>query len=68
MRKAISILILLILLFFAFQWGMNYFKNGHEITYQVFLEDQVFEVDEKYQKDYYDIVIREENCRKSRIL
>ncbi len=58
MKKSISILILLILLFFAFQWGMNYFKEEHEITYQVFLDSEAYEVKEKYQKDYYDVVIQ----------
>ncbi len=58
MKKSISILILLILLFSAFQWGMNYLKDGHEISYQVFLANEPYEVKEKYQKDYYDVEIQ----------
>ena len=64
MKRVTSILVLLILLFFIFQWGFVFFKKGHEVTYQVFVEDKVFEVYEIYQKEYgdtYNIIIKNEN-------
>lgn len=61
MKKAISILILLILLFFAGQWALTYFKKGHEVDYQVSYNDKIFDVHEKYSKELdnkYDIIIK----------
>lgn len=61
MKRAISVSILLIILFFTFQWGLIYLKKGHEVSYQVSFEDKIFEVSEKYNKengDYYDIVLK----------
>lgn len=64
MKRVISILILIILLFFVFQWGFTFFKKEHEVSYKVFVGDEVFEINEIYQKelgDTYDIVIKNGN-------
>lgn len=61
MKKVFSILFLLILIFFVFQWGINLFKNGHEVTYQIVFENSTFDVLEKFQDNYYDIVLKQDN-------
>lgn len=60
MKKAISILILFILVLFIGQYLLTCFKKGHEIDYQVSFNDKVFNVHEEYSKELnnnYDIVI-----------
>lgn len=64
MKRAISISVLFVVLFFIFQWGLIFFKKGHEVVYSVFFQDQTFQVTEKYQKkqgDYYDVMIENQN-------
>lgn len=60
MKRVISVLILMILLFLVFQFGFTYFKEGHNITYDITSGDKIFDVNEKYIKgnsDIYDILI-----------
>lgn len=64
MKKAISILILFILVLFIGQYLLTCFKKGHEIDYQVSFNDKVFNVHEEYSKELnnnYDIVISNNN-------
>lgn len=64
MKRAVSILILLTLLLFIFEFGVIYLKKGHEVSYQVFYQDKVFNVTEIYQKNNgntYDIKIENDN-------
>lgn len=64
MKRIISILILIILLFFIFQWGFVFLKKEHEISYKVFVENETFDIHEIYKKEYgdkYDIVIKNGN-------
>lgn len=64
MKRAISILMLLVLLLLIFEFCINFLKTGHEVSYQVFYEDKVFNVVEIYQKDEndtYDIKIEYNN-------
>lgn len=61
MKRALSILVLLVILFFVFQWGIVRLKKDHEISYKVTSHDTTFEVDETYRKtnsDIYSILIR----------
>ena len=61
MKRTISILLLLSVLFLVFQWTTDFFKKGHEITYTVSVNEKRFEITEVYQKengDYYDVVIK----------
>lgn len=61
MKRIISTLILMILLFLVVQWGFVFFKKGHEVSYQVSVDDSIFEIKEIYQKEYgdtYDILIK----------
>lgn len=60
MKRAISILVLLILTFICFEFGVNFLKKGHEVSYQVYVNDKVFKITEIYQKtngNTYDIKI-----------
>lgn len=64
MKKVISISILLIFLFFIFQWAFIFYKKEHNISYKVYAENEVFEIQEIYQKasnDSYDIMIKNDN-------
>lgn len=68
MKKVISILILILLLFFVVQWGVGFIKKEHEVSYQILVGDTVFEVHELYQKEYgdaYDIMIQNGSQRYS---
>lgn len=61
MKKVVSVLVVLILLFFASQWALTYFKKGHEVDYQVSYNDKIFDIHEKYSKELdnkYDIIIK----------
>lgn len=49
-KRAISVCILLLLLFFIAQFAIVYFKQDHEATYQISKEDITFEVREQYNK------------------
>lgn len=65
MKKTISILITLIILFLITEWGITFFKKGHEVTYKVYQEDTIFEITEIYQKEngnIYDIKIKVEDA------
>lgn len=71
MKRVVSVLILIILIFFIFQWGFVFLKKGHEVSYQIFVKDTVFIVDEIYEKKYndiYDIMIESGEDRYSYIL
>ena len=71
MKKVISILMILILLFVGFEWGTTFFKKGHEVSYQVFVDDKQFDITEIYQKeneDTYDIRIEYEEVTFSYII
>lgn len=60
MKKIISILILISLLFFVCQWGIVSFKKEHEVSYKVYYKDEIFNIKEYYQKEEgnkYDIFI-----------
>lgn len=60
MKKAISILILLVLLLFISQYLLTLFKKGHEVEYQISFNDKVFNIHEEYSKELnnnYDITI-----------
>lgn len=60
MKKVISVLVLMLLIFFIFQWGFIFLKKGHEISYQVFVDNTIFKIEETYHKekdDVYDILI-----------
>lgn len=63
MKRVISILMTLILLFFIYQLVLTYFKSGHEISYQVFYNDKTFDIREIYSKDLagsYDVEIKKD--------
>ena len=71
MKKVISILILMILMFLAFEWGFTFFKKGHEVNYEVYFNDKKFQVDEVYEKtstDIYDILITNDNHKYSYVI
>lgn len=64
MKRVMSILVLIVLLFFVFQWGFTFLKKEHEVSYKVFVGDETFDIHEIYQKesgDMYDIVITNGN-------
>ena len=70
-KKVISILILMILMFLAFEWGFTFFKKGHEVNYEVYFNDKKFQVDEVYEKtstDIYDILITNDNHKYSYVI
>ena len=71
MKKVISILILMILMFLAFEWGFTFFKKGHEVNYEVYFNNKKFQVDEVYEKtstDIYDILITNDNHKYSYVI
>lgn len=50
----------MLLIFLIFQWGFVFFKKGHKVSYQVFVDDAIFKIEETYHKekdDAYDILI-----------
>lgn len=53
-KRAISVCILLLLLFFIAQFAIVYFKKDHEANYQISKEDITFEVKEQYNKGNND--------------
>ncbi|MBE6147653.1 MAG: hypothetical protein E7168_04900 [Firmicutes bacterium] len=64
MKRALSIIILLMILFFAGQWAFTYFKVEHSTNYTLQSEELSFEVIENYDKelnDMYTIEIKNEN-------
>ena len=64
MKKVISVLILLIILLVGLQFGLSFFKKGHEISYTVDYNDRLFEIYEDYQKssgDSYNLKITIDN-------
>ena len=61
MKKIISILSVLIILFLLAEWGINFLKKGHEVFYKVYKDENVFEITEVYQKEQgnvYNIKIK----------
>lgn len=61
MKKIVSILVLLILLFFVGQLCLTFFKKGHEVNYKVSFNDKVFDICELYSKkldNSYNILIK----------
>ena len=50
MKKAISIILLVGLLYFLYQLGANFLKNEHSIEYTISTNDKKFSVIEKYNK------------------
>lgn len=64
MKRAISLLTLIALIFFLVQWGSGFFKDGHEIEYDITVNNQKFIINEKYEKeldDTYYLEIKHEN-------
>lgn len=64
MKRIISILIILVLLFLSFEFGINLLKNGHEISYKIYVGDNIFNIVETYDKkngDFYLIKIENQN-------
>lgn len=60
MKKTITILILLVFLFLGFEFGINFFKQGHETSYKIYVDDIIFNIVETYhgnEDDYYLINI-----------
>jgi len=53
MKKAFSLALLLICLFFLYQFGVNFFKNSHEVEYSIRNGESVFSVFEHFQKEHY---------------
>ncbi len=54
-QRIISIILLLMILFFVVQWGVTYLKKSHEIIYDFVTNDETFEIKENYRKDYGDM-------------
>ncbi len=50
MKRAISICILLFILFLIAEWAVVYFKQDHEADYQISSGDIIFDVKEQYNK------------------
>lgn len=50
MKKILSIIILLMILFFGGQWLITYLKKSHEIHYEYVVDDITFNIKEKYDK------------------
>lgn len=61
MKRAISLVFLLVCLFFIYQFGVNYLKNTHEVAYTIQNNNYVYEVKEVFNKDHYDIEIEKDN-------
>ena len=64
MKRAISIFVLIFLLFIGFEFLAIYLKDEHEVKYEVYYEDKVFEIKEKYIKENgntYNIEIKNSN-------
>jgi len=64
MKRAVSILILIFMLFVGFEFFAVYLKDAHEVKYNVYYEDKTFEVLEKYNKelgDTYTLEIKNDN-------
>lgn len=51
MKRAISLLILMVVMWLFIQWGSSFLKKEHELTYEINSNNIIFEVFEKYQKD-----------------
>lgn len=54
MKKAVSIILLVGLLYFLYQLGANFLKNEHSIEYTITTNDKKFSVIEKYNKKEYN--------------
>ena len=52
--RVISVSMLLMILFFAGQWIVTYFKESHEIVYDFVTGDTTFQIKENYQKRLND--------------
>lgn len=50
MKRVLSIIILLMILFFGGQWLVTYLKKSHEVDYEYVVDDITFAVKEKYSK------------------
>ncbi len=54
MKKVLSIIILLMILFFGGQWLITYLKKSHEVHYEYVVDDITFNIKEKYDKSLDD--------------
>lgn len=64
MKKAIAIIILLAAIFLGIQLISTHFKENHEVSYKIQIEDKQYEINEKYSKKQdgtYFINISNEN-------
>lgn len=71
MKRIISILILISILFFICQWTIGLLKKEHEVSYKVYFKDEVFEIKEIYKKELgnkYDISIKNRDMAYSYII
>lgn len=57
MKKAVSLAFLFICIFFIYQFGVNFFKNSHELTYSIQKDNYSFKVKESFLKDHYNIEV-----------
>ena len=51
MKKIINFILVLGVLFFVFQFGVNLFKSKHSIDYSIKVDDQQISIHEEYFKD-----------------
>jgi len=51
MKRIISILILISILFFICQWTIGLLKKEHEVSYKIFFDDNSFEIKEVYKAE-----------------
>ena len=51
MKKIISFIIVLAIMFFVFQFGVNLFKKSHNVSYSINVLDKKLVVHEEYSKD-----------------
>lgn len=54
MKKIINFILVLGVLFFVFQFGVNLFKSKHSIDYSIKVDDQQISIHEEYFKDKSD--------------
>lgn len=54
MKRVISLLILMIILFLGIEWLVTFFTKTHEVNYSVYNDEIKFEITEKYEKDNND--------------
>lgn len=50
MKKAVSYVIIFLLLIFVYQFIVIYFENSHEVNYEIATKDKSFTINEAYEK------------------